>query len=153
MSPSKTDLTKNPVSFPEKVVARMMEKDEFSRWLGIDVIKADEGYCELQMKVRKEMLNGFDIMHGGISYSLADSAVAFAANSYGKIAVTIDALMHYPAAAKEGDTLTAIAKKLRITNKTGVYDITVKNQSGVDIGIMRGTVYITSKEHFPQKDN
>lgn len=135
-----------------KVVQKMMQDDEFSRWLGIEVVEISQGYCKLKMTVRKEMLNGFGIMHGGISYSLADSAVAFAANSYGKISLTIDSLMHYPASAKEGDILTAAASELRVTNKTGVYDVIVKNQDDVNIGILRGTVYKTSKLHFPEEE-
>lgn len=131
----------------------MMENDAFSKWLGIEVLEVREGFCKLSMTVRSEMLNGFDIMHGGISYSLADTAAAFAANSSGRVAVTIETLMHYPSSAKEGDRLIATAKNLRTTDKTAVYDITVKNQSGTDIGIMRGTVYITSKLHFPQNEN
>ena len=65
----------------EKIVSKMINGDAFSQWLGINVIKVSEGFCKLEMRVRKEMTNGFNIAHGGISYSLADSALAFAANA------------------------------------------------------------------------
>ena len=71
-------------SLPKRVVNTMMNKDYFSQWLGIDVVLAAPGQSILKMKIRKEMLNGFGIAHGGISFSLADSALAFASNSHGQ---------------------------------------------------------------------
>ena len=74
----------------KKVVDKMMDGDAFSRWLGIEVLEISEGFCKLQMKVRDEMTNGFAIAHGGIAYSLADSCLAFAANSYGIQDVSVE---------------------------------------------------------------
>ena len=68
----------------EKIVDKMYQNDAFSQWLGIEVVEVKDGYCKLNMTVRKEMLNGFQIAHGGIAYSLADSALAFASNSHGR---------------------------------------------------------------------
>lgn len=128
-----------------EAVDKMFANDHFSHWLGINIISAQPGRCELQMTVRKEMLNGFEILHGGVSYSLADSALAFASNSYGKLSVALEVSMSYPAAAREGDILTAEAEELSLTNKIGVYLIKVTNQDQKQIGIFKGTVYRTSK--------
>ena len=78
------------MNLAEKVVNKMIDSDSFSKWLGIEVLEITEGYCKLRMKVRKEMTNGFFIAHGGICYSLADSALAFAANSDGTQALSIE---------------------------------------------------------------
>lgn len=131
----------------QEVVGKMMKNDRFSQWLGISIAEITFGKCVLQMTVRDEMLNGFDILHGGISYSLADSALAFAANSYGIVAVSLNQSMSYPAAAKVNDVLTATASEVSRTSRTAIYDVIIKNQEDKQIGIFRGTVYITSKNH------
>lgn len=130
-----------------EIVGKMMMYDRFSQWLGINVVSVTFGKCTLQMLVRDEMLNGFDILHGGISYSLADTALAFAANSCGIVAVSLNQSMSYPAAAKVDDVLTAIANEVSRTSKTAIYDVTITNQENKTIGLFRGTVYITSKNH------
>ncbi|MFP4369640.1 MAG: hotdog fold thioesterase [Candidatus Kapaibacterium sp.] len=126
-------------------VDKMYSIDYFSQWLGIEREIIEPGRAVLKLKVKKEMLNGFGILHGGVTYSLADTALAFAANTYGKLSVPISTTMNYPARAELGDTLTAEAKELNLTNKTALYDVTVKNQDGTVVGIFRGTVYRTSK--------
>lgn len=138
-----------PIELARKVVDNMYENDFFSQWLGIKRKLVEPGYVVLTMEVRNDMLNGFGIMHGGISYSLADSCLAFAANSYGRISVTLDALMHYPASAVEGDILTAEARQINMTRRTAIFDITVKNQNDIVIGTYRGTVFRTDREFFP----
>ena len=130
----------------EKVFHLMYDNDPFSKWLGIDLISIERGHCKLQMTVRAEMLNGFAIMHGGVSYSLADSAFAFASNSYGKKAVSTSVIMQYPKATKEGDVLTATAKTVSLSPKTAILDIEVLNQNDELVGLFRGTAYRTSKE-------
>ena len=75
---------------PKEIVSKMISNDAFSKWLGINILKLEKGYCKLEMKVVKEMTNGFDIAHGRICYSLADSALAFASNSHGKMALSIE---------------------------------------------------------------
>ena len=118
----------------------MYKKDWFSQWLGIKIVFVRIGEVELLMKVRKEMLNGFGILHGGITFSLADSALAFASNGHGKVSVSIDAGMSYIQKAKEGDVLTANAKEISASNKTAVYEVTVKNQNQTLIAHFKGTV-------------
>jgi len=136
-------MEKNKIS--EKVVTKMYENDAFSQWLGIKVLKTGEGTSELRMKVRKEMLNGFYIAHGGITYSLADSALAFASNSHGRKSVSVETSISHTVACKEGDELIATAKELSLSNKIGVYDITITNQDKTVVALFKGTVYRTTK--------
>ena len=137
------------MNLPEKVVSKMYDSDWFSQWMGIERIETGEGRSVLRMQVRKEMLNGFAILHGGITFSLADSALAFASNSHGRMSVSIEASMSYIESCREGDVLTASAKEISLTNKIGVYDIEVKNQNNKLIAHFKGTVYRTGKEWFP----
>lgn len=136
----------------EKVFHLMYDNDPFSKWLGIELVAIERGYCHLKMIVRKEMLNGFDIMHGGISYSLADSAFAFASNSYGKKAVSTSVIMQYPKATKEGEVITAIAKTISLSPKTAILDVEVKNQKGELVGLFRGTAYRTDKNWIEESE-
>lgn len=135
----------------ETVVNKMFEEDRFSNWLGIERVLIEQGHCILRMKIRNEMLNGFGIAHGGICFSFADSALAFASNSYGKLSVALDCSISFPVAVKEGDTLTCEAKELALTNRTGTYLIEVKNQKNQNVAFFKGTVYRTSKEWFPKE--
>lgn len=128
-----------------EVFNKMMETDYFSQWMGLKALTLEEGHCVLQMTVRKEMLNGFGILHGGLTFAFADSALAFSANSRGVLSVLLDASATYPSAAYEGDVLTAEAVEMANGKKTGTYDITVKNQKGEVVGLFRGTVYRTTR--------
>ena len=129
-----------------KVVSDMYGKDRYSQLLGMKIIKAEPGRCTLTMKVREDMVNGFGIVHGGVTFSLGDSALAFASNSYGRLSVAIEASISYPAPVNIGDTMTAVAEELSLTNRIGVYNITITNQHGAIVGLFKGTVYRTSKE-------
>ncbi len=132
----------------QKIVDQMMDKDYCSQWLGFTFVHLEEGECHLEMKVRKEMLNGFGTLHGGIAYALADSALAFAVNSYGKISPLINGNMNYARAAKEGDVLLAKAKVIYLGNKKADIDVIIyHNESDEPYYFFRGTVYRTSKEH------
>lgn len=124
----------------------MYTNDWFSQWLGIKVISVTPGACTLQMTIRKEMLNGFAIAHGGITYSLADSALAFAANSHGRKSVSVETSISHTASLKENDMITAIAKEENVTDKIGIYSITITNQENKTVALFKGTVYRTSKE-------
>lgn len=131
----------------ERIVKKMYDGDKFSKWLGIEIINVSPGRAVTKLTVREEMLNGFGIMHGGISYSLADSAIAFAANSHGRICVSLNQTMNYPAACNAGDELIASAEEISLSQKTGIYDVTVKNQKNETVGLFRGIVYRTTKHH------
>src|SRR3954469_8727990 len=131
----------------ERVVSGMMARDEFSQWLGIEVLTVKPDESVVRMTVRPEMVNGFGVAHGGISYSLADSALAFAANTNGNITVAIDNGITYPAAIHIGDVLTASCIKESTTRRLGFYRVTVMNQKGVLVAGFKGTVYKTDKSH------
>ena len=134
----------------KKVADKMMGGDAFSQWLGIEVLEITAGFCKIQMKVRDEMTNGFDIAHGGIAYSLADSCLAFAANSHGIQAVSIETSISHTQKVISGDTLTATAKEINKSTQTGLYYITITNQNNIEIAHFKGTVYRTKKEWLPK---
>src|SRR5437764_1415676 len=112
----------------KSVVNHMMEHDEFSRWLGIEVLDVTEGYSKVKMLVRKEMVNGFGIVHGGIAFSLADSAFAFACNNRNNLSVALDVTISFMKAVNIGDELVAEAKEIHNGKSTGVYLIEIMNQ-------------------------
>ena len=128
------------------IVRQMMENDAFSQWLGIEVVANSAGSAVLKMTVREEMTNGFGIAHGGITYSLADSALAFASNGGGRQSLSIETSIHHIAKVKTGETITAAASLISETNKTGIYQIDITNSSGQRVAWFKGTVYRTSKE-------
>ena len=131
---------------PARVVDRMYNNDSFSQWLGIERLQDGAGNSVLRMTVRKEMLNGFDMAHGGITYSLADSALAFASNGHGIKSVSIETSISHTKPVKEGDVLTAKAVEKNLTDKIGVYEVTVTNQKEETVALFKGTVYRTGKE-------
>ena len=139
------------MSLARKVVEKMMNGDSFSQWLGIEVLEITEGFCKLKMKVRDEMTNGFNIAHGGISYSLADSCLAFAANADGIQSLSIETSISHTKKVESGDILTATSKGINNTNKTAMYDISITNQDNIEIAHFKGTVYRTEKEWFPNQ--
>ena len=138
-------------SLPKRVVDMMMSKDYFSQWLGIEVVLAAPGQYILKMKIRKEMLNGFGIAHGGISFSFADSALAFASNSHGQKSVSIETSISHTNSLMEGDEIIATATELSRSNKIAVYSIAVTNQQNETVALFKGTVYRTSKHWFPEE--
>lgn len=135
---------------PNRVVGRMYDNDWFSQWLGIERVEVKQGRCVLRMTIRREMLNGFAIAHGGITYSLADSALAFASNSHGRMSVSVETSISHTESLKEGDVITATAEEISLSNKIGVYYVTVTKQDGKKVALFKGTVYRTSKDWFPE---
>src|SRR5262245_15888253 len=123
-----------------KIVSKMYDEDLFSQWLGIERVLIEQGHCILKMTVRKEMVNGFGIAHGGICFSFADSALAFASNAYGRLSVALECSISFPVAVKVGDELTCEAKELSLTKNTGSYLITVTNQKNENVAFFKGTV-------------
>ena len=128
------------------ITKKMLASDWYSQWLGIELLNVEEGSCILQLKVRKEMLNGFGIAHGGITYSLADSALAFASNSYGLQSVSIETSISHTSKVLEGDILKAEAQELSKSTKIAVYQIFVCNQENKRVALFKGTVFRTGKE-------
>ena len=131
----------------ERVVAGMLAKDAFSKWLGIEALEIAPRRSTVRLRVRAEMVNGFGVSHGGVVYSLADSALAFACNTHGRVTVAIENSISYPQPVEVGDTLTAVAEEESFTNRLGYYRVTVRNQHAVLVAIFRGTVYRTKRDH------
>lgn len=131
---------------PQQVVAHMMEHDLFSQWLGIQVIEIQEGYSKIQMTVRKEMVNGFGITHGGIAFSLADSAFAFACNNRNNLSVALDTSINFIKPVHIDDVLIAEAKELHNGKSTGLYHITITNQNNHIVALFKGTCFRTNKK-------
>ena len=127
------------------VVAHMMHDDLFSQWLGIEVLEAQEGYSKIRMTLRNEMINGLGIIHGGIAFSFADSAFAFACNNRNNLSVALDTSITFTKATKPGDVLTAEAKELHNGRSTGLYLITVNNQNDEQVALFKGTCFRTGK--------
>ena len=138
------------MNLAKKVVGKMISGDAFSQWLGIEFLEITEGFCKLKMTVRDEMTNGFNIAHGGIAYSLADSCLAFAANADGIQAVSIETSISHTKKVASGDTLIATSKEMNKSNKTALYYITITNQDNLEVAHFKGTVYRTGKEWFPE---
>jgi len=128
----------------ERIVAHMMEKDEFSRWMDFEVLKVDKGYCKVSCPIKKEMLNGFSVTHGGIIFSLADSALAFSAATYGRVSLAIENSISFIHKTVEGDVLTAESNCLNLTHKTGLFEVKIRNQNDRLVAMMKATVYRTS---------
>ncbi len=131
---------------PEAIVQKMMDGDAFSQWLGIEVETIREGYSKLKMTVRQEMVNGFSIAHGGITYSISDSALAFAANSYGKQCLSIETSISHTRPVKIGDELTAECKELNRGKSIGIYEVTTYNQDHKKVSLFKGTVHVSDRD-------
>ena len=135
-----------------QVVAGMLARDEFSRWLGIELVELQPGRCTLRMRVRQDMLNGFGVAHGGIAFSLADSAMAFACNSGSNVTVAVDNAISYPAPIHVGDELVAVAEQETASRRLAYYRVTVRRQDGETVALFRGTVYQTRQQHVFTSD-
>ena len=125
----------------KKIIDRMMEKDLFSQWLGIERVEEGEGYSQLKMVIRPEMCNGFEIAHGGISFAFADSALAFASNSHGQHAVSIETSISHIKPLKTGDVIIATAREKHLANNIGHYEVTVTKSDGQLVALFKGTVF------------
>ena len=129
-----------------RIISAMYDNDSFSQWLGIERLEDAPGRSVLRMTVRAEMTNGFGIAHGGITFSLADSALAFASNSRGQHAVSIETAIAHTHPVKVGDVLTAEAVEDNLSNRLGHYRVTVRNQAGEVVGLFKGIVYRKNEE-------
>lgn len=130
---------------PQKVVQHMFENDLFSQWLGIEIIEVKEGYAKTKMIVRKEMINGLGIVHGGIAFSLADSTFAFACNNRNNLSVALDTSINFLKPIQVEDILTAEAREIHNGKSTGLYQVFVTNQKDHVVAIFKGTCFRTGK--------
>lgn len=123
----------------------MLAQDAYSQWLGIEILECEIGRCKVAMKVRPEMLNSMQKAHGGITYSLADTAFGFAANTHGKFAVSIETSINHIEAVNEGDYLIAESVIEKVNNKLGFNIIEVKRGDEL-VALFKGVVYRTNKD-------
>ncbi|MBK9191110.1 MAG: hotdog fold thioesterase [Crocinitomicaceae bacterium] len=130
---------------PQEIINKMMASDKMSQWMGIEILNYIPGAVSLKMTVRDEMVNGFNVTHGGITYSLADSALAFSANSHGMRAMSIETSVSHLKSVHAGDVLTVTTRELTLTRKTGVYIMDIVNQKNELVAHFKGTVYRSDK--------
>jgi acyl-CoA thioesterase len=140
------DSTLDPQALAERVGAGMFAEDAASRGLGMRVEAMGPGYARLSMPVRGEMLNGFKICHGGFITTLADSAFAFACNSSNELTLAAGIVVDFVAPAEEGDLLSAEAREVVLTGRTGIYEVTVTNQKGQIVALLRGRAHRTKNK-------
>lgn len=132
-------------STPIEVVEKMMRDDLFSQWLGIEVLEVREGYSLIRMTLRPEMVNGFGVVHGGVAFSLADSAFAFACNNRNNLSLALDTGINFIKSLYPGDVLTAEANELHNGRSTGLYQVRVLNQKEELVAMFKGTCFRTGK--------
>ncbi|MVN77439.1 hydroxyphenylacetyl-CoA thioesterase PaaI [Hymenobacter sp. HMF4947] len=140
-----------PASLPAPTTAQavkelMLQHDTYSQFLGLEVEEVGPGYCRLRFTVRPDMLNGFGALHGGVTFSAADTAFAFACNSHGRQSVGLTVTIDYLEAGRPGDVITVEAREESLKHKIGVYHVRVTNQGGVGLALFKGTAYRTSNE-------
>ncbi|MBO3117032.1 hotdog fold thioesterase [Winogradskyella sp. DF17] len=128
-----------------KIPYKMLSQDAYSQWLGIEILECEIGRCKVAMTVRKDMLNSMNYAHGGISYSLADTAFGFTANTHGKYAVSIETSINHIEALEEGDYLVAESVIEKVNNKLGFNIVEVKRGDEL-VALFKGVVYRTQKE-------
>ena len=131
----------------ERVVKRMLDRDAFSAWLGVRLVEVRPRGAAVRMIVRPDMLNGFGVCHGGVTFALADSALAFASNTDGQVTVSIENSITYPASVTAGDVLTAVAQAESAANRIAFYAVRVTKQDDSVVALFRGTVYRTRRPH------
>ena len=136
-----TDPFHDPQALAEAVGREMYARDRNSHFLGIDLMEIGPGYARVRLKVRPEMTNGHNTCHGGIIFTLADTAFAYACNSRNHRTVASGCSIDFVAPAHSGDTLVAIGEERALSGRTGVYDIGVENQQGLTIAYFRGKSY------------
>src|SRR6476619_5241604 len=100
----------NPSSTPSSISHHMLRLDKFSQWLGIEIVEVSEGYCKAKMKLREDMIKGLGVVHGGVAFSLADSAFAFACNNRNNLSLALDTAINFIRPVHPGDELIAESK-------------------------------------------
>ena len=125
---------------PTETANYILSQDFFSQWMGVKLIEIRENYCLIEMPIRQEMINGLKTVHGGVTFSFAESALAFSSNNTGNAAVALNCMIKFTKAVKMGDTLIAESMLIADTRKTAVYDIAITNQHKIMVASFRGTV-------------
>lgn len=130
---------------PQEVLKIMLKNDRFSHWMGLDIDDHGKGYCRLHCRIREDMLNGFGTVHGGILFSAADSAFAFACNSHGHITVALDVSITFALPVKAGEVLSVEAREIHRGRRTGIYEVKVVNEQEKLVALFKGTAYQTAE--------
>jgi len=136
----------------ERVVNHMMSRDAFSQWLGIQIVEIRPNAATVRMTVRDEMVNGFGVCHGGVTFSLADSALAFASNTHGRLTMSIENSITYPKSVSPGDVLTARAEQESASNRLAFFRVIVRRADEETVALFRGTVYKTQNAFFSDSE-
>jgi acyl-CoA thioesterase len=136
----------------ERVVLAMLAKDAFSQALGMELVDVGSRTATVRMTIGPDMLNGFGVCHGGATFALADSALAFASNTHGRVTMSIENSITFPKGVFEGDVLTAVAEEESATNRLAFYRVAVRNGSNEIVALFRGTVYKTKEPFFPDTE-
>jgi acyl-CoA thioesterase len=135
-----------------KIGAAIFNDDRAAQHLGIALEDIRPGFARMRMQVRPEMANSHGIGHGGLTFALADTAMAYAANAHNQRSVAQSILVHYLAPTRPGDVLTATAEEINRTRRTGLYDVVVTNQDGARVAVLRGTTQTIKGENLPGAD-
>lgn len=131
----------------KKIVHQLMyANDAFSKWMNLEIIDIGLGTCTVKATITKDMLNGFQKCHGGVTFSIADSAFAFASNSHGIQSVSIETSISHTKAVHEDDIITAIATQKNLSKSLGIYHVSLTNQKDEVVALFKGTVFRTGKE-------
>lgn len=133
-------------TLPINVVNFMLEKDLFSKWLGLEILEVKEGYSKTKMTVRQEMINGLGVVHGGVAFSFADSTFAFACNNRNNLSLALDTSINFLKPVHVGDVLFAETHEIHNGRSTGLYQITITNQEKVTVALFKGTCFRTGKK-------
>jgi acyl-CoA thioesterase len=132
-------MTDNPAQhLAEQVTQKLYAIDKASQALGIRIVEVRPGSARVSMVVRADMVNGHRICHGGMVFTLADTAFAFACNSHNENTVAATASIDFLAPSHQEDELTAIATEVWRSKRNGIYEVTVTNQDGARIALFRG---------------
>lgn len=135
-----------PQMSPLETANQILLQDAFSQWLGISFVEIRENYCLIEMAIREEMINGLKTVHGGVTFSFAESALAYACLNTGEAAVALNCVIHFTKAVKWGDRIRAESILIADTKKTAIYDISITNQHQERVASFRGTVYKLNKK-------
>ena len=130
-----------------ETVKDLAARDAFVKFLGAECVDAGPGMAVLRMTVGDEHMNFNGTCHGGVLFSLADSAFGLASNSHGRLAAAVDAHIGFTAPGRIGDVLTATAQELERSQRIGIYRVDVRRADDAIVAAFTGTVYITSREH------
>ena len=137
-----------PEEIAQKSAEAMWARDDASKWLGASLDAVGPGTATISMTVEKHHTNGHDICHGGFIFTLADSAFAFACNSYNQVVVAQHNTISFIAPGALGDRLTAEAREVSRNGRSGLFDVRVTNQEGKLIALFRGASRAIKGQHF-----